>query len=130
VDYTSTELVAASLGAATGPAFETDPYGALCVGAANAWVTRKRLEAGYSDDDDPPGDDVTLGATYYAQTLWRERASVDSFASFEDSGAFIATGSKGRILELIGCGRPQVDAADPATVAAVALRHRRRLARW
>jgi hypothetical protein len=45
----------------------------------------------------------------YAATLYRERGSVDSFASF-DSMAVGASPSAtlGRIMQLLGCGRAQV----------------------
>lgn len=81
-----------------------------CVNASNAWCYRKRREAGYIDSASTvPSADVKLGATMYAATLYRERGSVDSFASF-DSMAIGASPSAtlGRIMQLLGCGRAQV----------------------
>lgn len=81
-----------------------------CVNASNAWCYRKRREAGYIDSmATVPHADVKLGAIMYAATLYRERGSVDSFASF-DSMAIGASPSAtlGRIMQLLGCGRAQV----------------------
>ena len=82
----------------------------VCVNASNAWCYRKRREAGYIDSmSTVPSADVKLGAVMYAATLYRERGSVDSFASF-DSMAIGASPSAtlGRIMQLLGCGRAQV----------------------
>ena len=81
-----------------------------CVNASNAWCYRKRREAGYIDAmGTVPSADVKLGAVMYAATLYRERGSVDSFASF-DSMTIGTTPSAtlGRIMHLLGCGRAQV----------------------
>ena len=83
---------------------------ATCVSAANAWCWRKRREAGYADSmTTVPDGSVKLGAVMYAGTLFRERGSVDSFASF-DSMSVTASPSAtlGRIMQLLGCGRAQV----------------------
>jgi len=82
----------------------------VCVNASNAYSFRKRREAGYVDQMNvAPSADVKLGAIMYAATLYRERGSVDSFASF-DSMAIGASPSAtlGRIMQLLGCGRAQV----------------------
>ena len=82
----------------------------VCVNASNAWCYRKRREAGYIDSmTTVPSADVKLGTVMYAATLYRERGSVDSFASF-DSMAIGASPSAtlGRIMQLLGCGRAQV----------------------
>jgi hypothetical protein len=82
----------------------------VCVNASNAWCYRKRREAGYIDSmTTVPSADVKLGTIMYAATLYRERGSVDSFASF-DSMAIGASPSAtlGRIMQLLGCGRAQV----------------------
>jgi hypothetical protein len=81
-----------------------------CVNASNAYSFRKRREAGYVDQMNvAPSADVKLGTVMYAATLYRERGSVDSFASF-DSMAIGASPSAtlGRIMQLLGCGRAQV----------------------
>jgi hypothetical protein len=82
----------------------------VCVNASNAWCYRKRREAGYIDSmTTVPSADVKLGATMYAATLYRERGSVDSFASFDSMGIPAApSATLGRIMQLLGCGRAQV----------------------
>lgn len=82
---------------------------ATCVSAANVFAYRRRVEAGYHDDvDASPDGAVTLGTTMYAATLYRERGSADSFASFDQFGGGVPFGSLGRILQLLGVNRPQV----------------------
>lgn len=101
--------VLAWLGIDTATANDT-AFVTTCVNASNAWCYRKRREAGYIDSASTvPSADVKLGATMYAATLYRERGSVDSFASF-DSMAIGASPSAtlGRIMQLLGCGRAQV----------------------
>lgn len=85
-------------------AFITD-----CVAASNAYCSRKRRNAGYFDDlNTAPSGDVFLGTVMYAATLYRERGSVDSFASFDNMGGGTPFGSMGRIKQLLGIDRPQV----------------------
>lgn len=82
---------------------------ATCVSAANVFAYRRRVEAGYHDDvDAAPDGAVALATTMYAATLYRERGSADSFASFDQLGGGTPFGSMGRILQLLGVGRPQV----------------------
>ena len=113
VTHTVTWITAADvlvwLGIDTATANDT-AFVTTCVNASNAWCYRKRREAGYIDSASTvPSADVKLGATIYAATLYRERGSVDSFASF-DSMAIGASPSAtlGRIMQLLGCGRAQV----------------------
>ena len=101
--------VLAWLGIDTATANDT-AFVTTCVNASNAWCYRKRREAGYVDSmSTVPSADVKLGAVMYAATLYRERGSVDSFASF-DSMTIGASPSAtlGRIMQLLGCGRAQV----------------------
>lgn len=82
----------------------------ICRQAANDWCYRKRSQAGYTDSlNTVPSNDVKLGTTMYAATLYRERGSVDSFASF-DAMALGAGPSMtmGRIMQLLGINRSQV----------------------
>jgi hypothetical protein len=81
-----------------------------CVSAANAFAYRRRVESGYLEDSlsTSPGGDVTLGTIMYAALLYRERGSADSFASFDSMGTFPVPSALGRILQLLGVGRPQV----------------------
>lgn len=77
--------------------------------AANQFAYRRRREAGYFDSlTTSPGADVSLGTTMYAAVLYRERGSVDSFASFEGMGGPMPIGSTGQINRLLGVNRSQV----------------------
>ena len=81
----------------------------VCVNAANNYIFRKRREAGYTDSQSTvPGADIKLGTIMYAATLYRERGSADSFASFDSMSSIPIPSTMGRIMALIGCGRPQV----------------------
>jgi hypothetical protein len=80
-----------------------------CVAAANSYVYRKRREAGYTDSQSVvPDAAVKLGGILYAATLYRERGSADSFASFDAMSSIPIPSTMGRNMALIGCGRPQV----------------------
>ena len=80
-----------------------------CVAAANSYIYRKRREAGYTDSQSTvPDAAVKLGGILYASTLYRERGSADSFASFDSMSSIPIPSTMGRIMALIGCGRPQV----------------------
>lgn len=109
--------VAALLGPNTG--WDSDEtLQTMVVDAANAYAFRRRAEAGYLDDPDvSPGPDVTLGTALYAVSLFRERATTDGFASFDDLGGFTpGGGSFPRIKQLLGVGRPMTDGASAADV--------------
>jgi hypothetical protein len=100
--------VADWLGIAAATANDT-AFLTLAAGAANQYAYRRRREAGYFDSlTVVPGNDVKLGTIMYAGTLYRERGSVDSFASFEDMGTPIPFGSNGQINRLLGVNRSQV----------------------
>jgi hypothetical protein len=80
-----------------------------CVLATNAYCYRVRMEAGYHDNPTvAPNGSAKLGTTMYGATLYRERGSVDSFASFDQLGTAQPFGSMSRIKQLLGVGRPQV----------------------
>jgi hypothetical protein len=80
-----------------------------CTAAANAWAFRKRVEAGYSDSlSTSPSADATLGTTFYGMSLYRQRGSVDSYASFESMSTGAPTASMGEIMRLLGINRSQV----------------------
>ena len=84
-------------------------YITTCVAAANSYIFRKRREAGYTDSQSTvPDASVKLGTILYAATLYRERGSADSFASFDSMSSIPIPSTMGRIMALIGCGRPQV----------------------
>lgn len=100
--------VTAWLGISSATANDT-AFITTCVAASNAWCYRKRKEAGYTDAvGTVPSADVKLGTVMYAATLYRERGSVDSFASFDGMGTYPVPATLGRIMQLLGCGRAQV----------------------
>jgi len=110
--YTTPADVQAALGPSTD--VTADPYLQQCVDASNATCSRKRLEAGYVDVDPvPPAvwpPDVVMGATLYAVALWRERASADSYQSFDElQGAVLTGGAWPQIKRLLGIPKGRVD---------------------
>ena len=109
ITWTTSALVLSWLGIDVATANDT-AFVAKCVSASNYWCFRKRREAGYTDlQGTVPSPDVELGATMYAATLYRERGSVDSFASFDSMAIGAApSATLGRIMQLLGCGRAQV----------------------
>lgn len=126
----------ATVARALGPGVATDGYLTDCCDAANAAAYRKRLAAGYSDDDTDgapaPSPDVAMAATLWAVALWRERATTDGYPSFDDLSSFQPTGgSWATIRRLLGIGRAATDRL-PTEVAVPLLRrrYRRRLAVW
>jgi hypothetical protein len=96
------------LGIGTATAADTT-FLTQCASAANAFCYRRRQEAGYHDAlATSPSGDVTLGTIMYGGMLYRQRGSIDSFASFGDGGAVSVTGLSGVIKQLLGIDRPQV----------------------
>jgi len=82
---------------------------AVCVSAANAWAFRKRREAGYTDSlSTAPDGAAKLGTIQYAAIQYRNRGAVDGYSSFESMNMGTPTMSLGQIMQLLGCGRPQV----------------------
>lgn len=80
-----------------------------CTLAANEFAHRRRQNCGYKDNPVVvPSADVKTGTVLYAGALYRERGSVDGFQSFESMTPAPLTFSMGRILQLLGCNRPQV----------------------
>lgn len=92
------------------PASQNDvEFLGMCVDAANNFCYRKRREAGFLDSQSTvPGADVKLGTILYAAMNYRERGAVDGFASFDGFGTPAPTMTLGRIMQLLGCGKPQV----------------------
>jgi len=85
-------------------------YLTTCVDAANDWAFLRRQKAGYVDHPNiAGGSNVKLGTALYAMALYREKGSVDSFASFTDTPVVGAVmGSMGQIKKLLGVDRAQV----------------------
>lgn len=106
--WISSSDVLAWLGISVATANDTTFVG-TCTDAANAFAFRRRKDAGYFDSlTTVPSADVNLGTIMYAGALYRERGSVDSFASFNDLGAPAPVGSMGQIMRLLGINRAQV----------------------
>jgi hypothetical protein len=109
---TCTWIVAADvlswLGIAVATANDT-AFVTACTEASCAFAFRRRKEAGYFDSlTTVPGADVKLGTIMLAGALYRERGSVDSFASFEALNIPGSVGSMGQINRLLGVNRSQV----------------------
>jgi hypothetical protein len=84
-------------------------YLTVCTEAANDFGYRRREQAGYSDSKCLiPNASTPQGVVLYAAALFRERGSVDSFASFQDVNIQPMVGSMGQILRLLGVPRPAV----------------------
>lgn len=110
---TCTWIVAADVLAWLGISVATandNTFVGACTDAANAFAFRRRFESGYTDQlTTVPSADVKLGTIMYAGVLYRERGSVDSFASFSDMGTTVTMGgSMGQINRLLGVNRSQV----------------------
>jgi hypothetical protein len=81
----------------------------ICAAAANQFAYRRRTEAGYVDSlTTVPSQDVKLGTIMYGGALYRQRGSVDQFASFDSMGAVSVVGLSPIIKQLLGIDRPQV----------------------
>ena len=77
--------------------------------AANNFCYRRRQESGYTDSlTTSPGGDITLGTLMYGSALYRQRGSVDQFASFTDMASAPVVGLSGLVKQLLGISRPQV----------------------
>jgi len=81
-----------------------------CASASNAFCFRRRQESGYIDSlTTSPSGDVTLGTTMYGGALYRQRGSIDQFASFSDMGTGVTVAGLSPIIkQLLGISRPQV----------------------
>jgi hypothetical protein len=98
------------LGFTVTPASSDDDLLTIAVAAANAYAYRKRQEAGYFDSlTTVPSQDVRLGTIMYGGALYRERGSIDQYASFDPLATGTPTGgSMGQIMRLLGVNRPAV----------------------
>ena len=77
--------------------------------AANNFCYRRRQESGWTDSlTTSPGGDVPLGVLMYGSALYRQRGSVDQFASFTDMASAPTVGLSGIVKQLLGISRPQV----------------------
>ena len=81
----------------------------ICAAASNAFCYRRRQEVGYADSlTVVPSQDVKLATVMYGGALYRQRGSVDQFASFQNMGVTPVSGLNGMIRQLLGIDRPQV----------------------
>ena len=78
-----------------------------CAAAANAFCYKRRVESGYVDSlTVSPSGDVTLGTIMYGGALFRQRSSINDFASFSDMATTAPTGLSPLIKQLLGIPRP------------------------
>ena len=106
--YINGPAVATYLGIDLAGADET-AFLTQCANAANNFIYLRRQEAGYTDSlTTSPGTQVTLAVTMYAAAMYRQRGSVDQFASFDGMGNVPTTGLSPIIKQLAGIPRPQV----------------------
>ena len=81
----------------------------ICAAAANAFCYRRRQEAGYVDSlTTVPSQDVKLGTIMYGGALYRQRGSIDQFASFDAMSTASVVGLAPIVKQLLGIDRPQV----------------------
>jgi hypothetical protein len=81
----------------------------VCAAASSQFAWRRRMEAGYVDSlTTVPSQDVFLGTQMYGGALFRQRGSIDQFASFQNMGVTPVMGLNGMIRQLLGIDRPQV----------------------
>ena len=97
------------LGLASLTADETT-FLAQCVSAACQVAYRRRQEAGYFDAlATSPSGDCTLGTIMLAGAYFRQRGSIDQFASFDSMGQSITTNAfSPTVKQLLGIDRPAV----------------------
>ena len=81
----------------------------ICASAANAFCFRRRVEAGYIDSlTTVPSQDVKLGTIMMGGAYYRQRGSIDQFASFDGMATAPVVGLSGMVKQLLGIDRPQV----------------------
>lgn len=108
VTWIDTDDVEVWLGIDTATANDTAWLTNYCVPAANEFCYRRRRNAGYVDNPTvAPNAAAKQGAIMYAAIQYRTRGSVDGYSSFQDMGT-APIGTLGQVLQLLGCGRPQV----------------------
>ena len=94
----------------TSPSADETTFLAQCVSAGNQVAYRRRQEAGYYDAlATSPSGDVTLGTIMLAGAYFRQRGSIDQFASFDSMGQAITTNAfTPMVKQLLGIDRPAV----------------------
>ena len=81
-----------------------------CAASANEFIYRRRVESGYTTDQlgTAPNASVALATIMYGGALYRQRGSIDQFASFSEMGTAPVVGLSPIIKQLAGLNRPQV----------------------
>jgi hypothetical protein len=94
----------------TSPSADETTFLAQCVSAGNQVAYRRRQEAGYFDSlSTSPSGDCTLGTIMLAGAYFRQRGSIDQFASFDAMGQAITTNAfTPMVKQLLGIDRPAV----------------------
>ena len=94
----------------TSPSADETTFLAQCVSAGNQVAYRRRQEASYFDSlSTSPSGDVTLGTIMLAGAYFRQRGSIDQFASFDSMGQAITTNAfTPMVKQLLGIDRPAV----------------------
>jgi hypothetical protein len=94
----------------TSPTADESTFLAQCVSAGCQVAYRRRQEAGYFDAlATSPSGDVTLGTIMLAGAYYRQRGSIDQFASFDSMGQAITTNAfTPMVKQLLGIDRPAV----------------------
>lgn len=108
VSWITTDEVATAIGLEPA-AGEDSAFLESVTAAAQDWAFDQRKAAGYVDPVDVvPSPRVKAGTVLYAVALYRERGSVDSFASFSEMPTSAPFGSMAQINRLLGLRRPVV----------------------
>jgi len=96
--------------ALTSPSADETTFLAQCTAAGNQVAYRRRQEAGYFDSlSTSPSGDVTLGTIMLCGAYYRQRGSIDQFASFDSMGQAITTNAfTPMVKQLLGVDRPAV----------------------
>lgn len=94
----------------TSPTADETTFLAQCTSAGNQVAYRRRQEAGYFDAlTTSPSGDCTLGTIMLAGAYYRQRGSIDQFASFDSMGQAITTNAfTPMVKQLLGIDRPAV----------------------
>lgn len=80
-----------------------------CTEAANVWCWDRRQAAGYTDVPGvAPSHKVRLGAVMKSAELYRQRGSIDGYASFQSLESVAPVSTNVEVLRLLGINRPAV----------------------
>ena len=106
IEWITTNDVQLFLGIGT-PSQDESDYLDVCTTAAQEWAFRRRNSSGYTDYANfVPGHDVKLGTILLAGSYFREKGSVDSFASFDSMATVAPIGNYAQIMKLLAIQTP------------------------